>query len=232
MTADDRVREILSVQAGRSGLDVADASFFSPKEFQATWKLKGNSVSVKISDYLSDAPDAVLSEFASALFDMVGGRKPTYGGRYMEWVTSDDFINDKRKTYLRRSKNLKVDHVGAEKDLASSLDRLLESGLVLPSDIENSVFTWTSRPNIRRVGYCSPMMRVVAVSSALDDPAVPDEVADFVVYHEALHLRQGYRPSSRLHDAQFREMERMFPGFNNAESYLRRIGSKRRYHVR
>ncbi|MDR3205933.1 MAG: DUF45 domain-containing protein [Candidatus Methanoplasma sp.] len=231
MTADDRIGEIFSAEAEQSGISITDAAFFSPKEFQAVWRRRGNNVSIKISDYLSDAPDAALSEFACTLLDMVAGRKPTYGGRYMEWVTSDEFINNKRRIYIRRSKNLRGDHIGKEKDLSASLDRLLESGLIAPSDIDNSVFTWTSRPNVRRVGYCSPMMRVVAVSSALDDPAVPDEVADYVVYHETLHLRQGYRPASRAHDAQFREMERRFPGFKNIEAYLRRMGTQRRDHV-
>jgi predicted metal-dependent hydrolase len=70
------------------------------------------------------------------------------------------------------------------------------------------------------------MMRVVAISSALDDDSVPENVVDYVVYHESLHLRQGYRPFRRSHDIQFRTMEKLFPEYGDAEIYLRGLADK------
>ena len=75
------------------------------------------------------------------------------------------------------------------------------------------------------MGFCSTMFRVVGISSRLDSDDVPDFVRDYVVYHECLHLRQGYRPDRRVHDAQFRSWERMFPRWREAESVLRGLGS-------
>jgi hypothetical protein len=223
---DEHLKEVFSARAFSDGLTVSDAWFFSPKEFQASWRLKGREIEIFLSDYLIDAPDTVISDFAGALFSIVKKRTPTYGDQFMDWVTSDPFINDKRRIYMRRSKNLSGSSMGRNKEISDSVDRLLDSGLLLPSDIDNSIFTWTSRPNVRKVGYCSPMMRVVAISSALDDDSVPDKIVDYVVYHESLHLRQGYRPFKRSHDTQFRNMEKLFPEYADAEKYLKGLADK------
>jgi len=67
------------------------------------------------------------------------------------------------------------------------------------------------------------MMRVVGVSSILDDISVPEFVLDYVVYHESLHLAQGYRPGQKVHDRAFKENERRFPKHEEAEKYLKNI---------
>ena len=54
----------------------------------------------------------------------------------------------------------------------------------------------------------------------MDGPDVPDFVRDYVVYHECLHLRQGYRPGNRTHDSQFRAWEHSFPRWEEAERIL------------
>lgn len=224
MTEQDEHLRSIALPIGRSfGFDDVNALFKKKKEFQFAWRIKNNCIEIYISDYLQDAPDAVLYDLIETIFTHVKGKRPVFSKEYMDWVTSDDFINKQRAIYLKRSKNLTRSHVGNVRDLVDSAQRLLDSGLVHPSDIDNSMFTWTSRPNYRRVGYCSPMMRVVAISSALDCNNVPENVLDFVVYHEILHLRQGYRPFVRSHDREFRSQERSFPGYEEAEAFLKKL---------
>ncbi|MCL1978633.1 MAG: hypothetical protein FWG60_00515 [Methanomassiliicoccaceae archaeon] len=222
-----RLFEIVSPIVSDHGLELRSASFFGPKEFQASWKRSGDCIDVKISDYLSDAPDEVVRDFSGTVIRTIVNRRPTYGRTYLEWVTSDEYICSKRKIYLRRSRNLTGSPEGNERTLIDSLDRLLDSGLLDPAGIDNSFFSWTRTPNMRKIGYCSPMMRVVGVSSALDDVSVPEFVLDYVVYHESLHLAQGYRPGQRAHDKRFRADERRYPEYEKAEGYLRslRMGS-------
>ena len=65
---------------------------------------------------------------------------------------------------------------------------------------------------------------IVAISSIFDDPKVPEELLDYVVFHECLHLRQGYRPFNRRpHDAEFQRQERMFPRYEEMESQLKSL---------
>jgi len=219
----ERLFDLLLPMVSGHGLELRTASFICPREFQAKWKMSGNSVDIMISDYLIDAPDPALEDFLKAVVQTINNKKPIYGKAFLDWARSDEYINGKRKIYLKRSRNLKGTPEGNERDIIGSLDRLLDSGLLVPESIDNSFFSWTKTPNIRKLGYCSPMMRVVAVSSALDSSTVPEFVLDFVVYHEALHLAQGYRPGQRVHDRTFKEDERKFPRYAEAERYLKGI---------
>lgn len=219
----ERLFDIASPIVKTAGYELISSSFYKPKEFQASWKRKGNVVDLKVSDYLIDAPDDVLESFIETVIQTVQGKKPVYERTYLDWVTSDDFINEKRKIYVRRSKNLTRTTTGDHKDLLDSLDRLLDAGLLTSEHIDNSFFSWTRSLNTRKVGFCSPMMRVVGISSIMDDPTVPDLVLDYVVYHESLHLEQGYQPGKRAHDSAFRQKERRFPRYDEAENYLKRL---------
>ncbi|MDR0309877.1 MAG: hypothetical protein LBH88_03885 [Candidatus Methanoplasma sp.] len=221
MTKNDKgLFDLISPVASDHGLVLREASFIRPKEFQAKWRRSGDRVDIMISDYLADAPDNVVSDLSGTVVQTIIGGRPKYGSTYLDWVRSDGFINSKRKVYLKRSKNLKGTPEGKERDLVGSLDRLLDSSLLSPENIDNSLFSWTKTPNIRKVGFCSPMMRVVGISSVLDDISVPEFILDYVVYHESLHLAQGYRPGERAHDHRFRREERKFPRYEEAERYL------------
>ncbi|MCL2032502.1 MAG: hypothetical protein FWG96_04465 [Methanomassiliicoccaceae archaeon] len=223
---DERLFKIVSPIVSEHGLELKAASFYGRKEFQAFWKRTGDSVDVMVSDYLIDAPDGVIEDFSRTVVQTITDKRPAYGGTYLDWVRSDEYINSKRKIYLRRSRNLTGSPEGNERDLIGSLDRLLDSGLLEPDSIDNSFFSWTKTPNVTKMGFCSPMMRVVGVSSALDDISVPEFVLDYVVYHESLHLAQGYRPGRRAHDQNFRNKERKYPKYKEAESYLKSIRTR------
>ena len=141
---------------------------------------------------------------------------------FKEYVDRDAFILAKRPIYIHRSRNLLCTEVGEHRTLTDSLDRLLESGLLVPLDIENSYFSWTKRPATRRVGFCNRLMRVVGISKVLDSPDIPEWVLDYVVYHESLHLRQRYTHGA-AHDAEFRKWEHTYPRWVEAEDFLRRL---------
>ena len=218
---DRELTALIEPVAAKYDCNNIEACFKTFKEFCLSWRFNGNKTTLYISDYLIDAPDHVIENCVDTLFKVIKKKDHEYDDNYMAWVTSDSFINSKRKIYLKRSKNLTRSDIGKTRLISDSVQRLLEQDLLVPSDIDNSIFTWTSRPSYRKVGYCSPMMRVVAISSALDREEIPNYVLDYVVYHESLHLRQGYRPFRRSHDTQFRKMERLFPQYKEAEAYLK-----------
>jgi len=223
---DRELTALIEPIAAKYNCNNIEACFKTFKEFCLSWRFNGNKTTLYISDYLIDAPDDIIENCVDTLFKVIKKKDHEYDENYMVWVTSDSFINSKRKIYLKRSKNLTRSDIGKTRLISDSVQRLLEQDLLVPSDIDNSIFTWTSRPSYRKVGYCSPMMRVVAISSALDSEEVPNYVVDYVVYHESLHLRQGYRPFRRSHDTQFRKMERLFPQYKEAEAYLKDLKNR------
>ena len=203
----------------------ATGDFVARKEFGYSWKVYGSAIEMHVSDYLLGAPDQVLYDFCDMVCRRARGQRCTEPPSYLDHVRSDSFIVDHRPTYIGRSRNLARTGCGETAYLHDSVQRLLDSGLLEDGDVSNSYISWTLRDNVRRVGFCSTMFRVVGISSRLDSDDIPDFVRDYVVYHECLHLRQGYRPSKRVHDSQFRSWERLHPRWRDAESVLRKLGS-------
>jgi hypothetical protein len=128
--------------------------------------------------------------------------------------------------YLRRSQNLAYSDEGTTYDLGESYERL--KGLGLVRDHDGLFLTWTKRPNHQRVGYCSALMRVIAISSVMDSARVPELVTDYVLYHELLHMEDGLSFSNRHHGPGFRQRERRFPGWEEAERTLRTLAKDQR----
>ena len=204
-----------------------EAEFIRRKDFCYAWRIQNRQARIQISDYLQGAPEDVLVDFGEMVVVRGLKRKWTIPDSFKSFVDSEEFIVSRRPTFIQRSRNLMRTDMGEHSFIPDSVQRLLDSGLLLPSDIENSWFSWTRRDNFRRLGFCSTLFRVVGISSILDSPDIPDDLLDYVVYHECLHLRQGYRPDRRSHDAEFRAWEHAYPGWKGCEDRLRRLRDDR-----
>ena len=198
--------------------------FAARKDMSFAWSIRGKTLNLTLSDYLADAPPEVVEDFMRGALMRIKGMKPVFGKAYIDHVTSDAFILSKRPVYMRRSRNILSDGHGEVRSLYDSVQRLMDAGLVFDSDIENTVFVWTKKPTYTRLGYCSTMMRMVAVSRALDSERYEERVLDYVVYHEIIHLRLGYRPfDNNPHDSRFRRYERQFPDFSEVSALADKI---------
>ena len=213
-------------RAGRAyGYERVSASFFPFKDFKACWQRTANTADFQVTDYLECADGQIIDEFAENLFKRIRSKKvELYNERMKEWFQSRQFLDTNRPVYLRRSRNLAYRSHGSRYELLESFERLKDQGLV--PDVPNTYITWTRGPNRARLGDCSILMRVIAISSALDDDRIPEYVPEYVLYHELLHLRNGLR-SGRYHDKQFKDMERIHPRHREAEDWLKRVAAKK-----
>lgn len=180
---------------------------------------------MELSDYLQDAPDAVLRDTCKSIVAWSRGRKYTTPESLYKYVRTPEFIVSCRPKYLKRCRSLMQTQQGRSKNLIDSVERLMDAGLVYEDDIRNSYYTWAEHMAKYRFGQCNQTFRVVTVNPVLDDDRVPDEILDYVVYHETLHLRQDTSKLRRPHNAQFRSWEHQFPDYDKAEQYLRNIYS-------
>ena len=211
----------------RYGFDRVDAEFHPFKEFKTTWQRCGTSAEFKVTDYLATASPEILEEFAHCLFMRIQQRKgEVYTAPIRNWLQSSAFIERNQPIYLRRSRNLLCTPRGAHYDLRELLESLRDQGLV--KDGHSAFISWTDRPNRFRMGYCSILMKVVAISSILDSLEIPEFVAEYVLYHEMLHLEKGMDSMRSQHNAEFRRMERKHPRSREAEEWLRRIAREAR----
>jgi hypothetical protein len=65
------------------------------------------------------------------------------------------------------------------------------------------------------------------ISITLDGPQIPAYLLDFVMYHELLHKDLGFRESNGrryAHTRNFREKERRFRFYSEAQDFLRQLG--------
>jgi len=68
----------------------------------------------------------------------------------------------------------------------------------------------------RKFGHYEPVRDTVMLSMSLDDPAVPDQVVDYVIYHELLHKSHGAKLTNGRRMARasaFRKEEQSFKGY-------------------
>jgi len=204
------------------GYDSVSAEIVEFKEFKLKWRRSCGWIEFEVSDYLKNAPQNVIEGVARTIFSRISGSSSReYPKNMEEWLTNDEFVKANRSTYLRRSRNLTGSAEGRCRDLTESYNRLVEQNLVPKMD--DIVFTWTRGANIKRIGYCSVLMRVIAISSVFDTETIPEFVLDFIVYHEMLHMTRGFDPLGKLHDAEFQADERKYPMKAESEEWLRRL---------
>ena len=206
----------------RFGFTGVAASYYPFKEFKTTWQRIGSEATFKVTDYLQGASDGVIQDFAGCLFTRIQRqRREVYTPAVRDYLRSDEFVRANQEKYLRRSRNLTLSPFGSVYDLEVLLNSLRRKGLV--EDGEGTFLSWTDRPNRFRMGYCSVLMKVVAISSALDRKDVPDYAAEYVLYHEMLHLKMGTDSLRSYHDADFKREERQYPRWREAENWLKKV---------
>ncbi|NLI73343.1 MAG: M48 family metallopeptidase [Euryarchaeota archaeon] len=218
-----KLEEAFNSIGKKSGFVDIVARFAPYKEFKNTWKYSNKSIQFNISDYMKGASYEVLEDLAISLYSKLSenSRKTIYTPTLLSWLKSKEFIEQNQALYLHRSRNLSLDHQGEVYDLQDAYISLKDQGFV--DDCPDAVLNWTIRNNRRRVGYCSILMQVVAISSILDSIAVPPYVSEYVLYHELLHLQDGFRPDRRYHNPDFRRRERLYPHWKESEEWLRRL---------
>jgi len=216
------LRETFAKVGAGYGFETVNAQYVAFKDFKVRWQRSYKWADFQVSDYLADASANVIEGLARSLFRrIVGEDEDGYSQELCDWVTSPQFYEIKQQVFLRRSRNLVRSPVGEYKSLRAAYDRLIGMGLV--QEDPTVCLTWTKETNVRKVGHCSVLMRVVSVSRALDADQVPDFLLDYCLYHELCHLLLGFDPTGVRHGQEFADLEAKYPRQREAEDWLRKL---------
>jgi hypothetical protein len=82
---------------------------------------------------------------------------------------------------------------------------------------------WRAWLSSTRFGFARPAAHLVVLDARLDDPAVPEFVAECVLFHELLHLVHGSERRGgrrRVHTPAFRRDEQRHPRWADAETWV------------
>ncbi len=183
---------------------------------------------VRMADLLEGAPAPVHEALAFILVSKLYRKAipEKYNRRYRLFLNRADV---RRKTLLLRQIRGRKPLSGAQgrcynlEELFEDLNRRYFDGLLARPQLG-----WSPRPSRTLLGHFDAAHNAIVISQLLDRPATPRFVADYIVYHEMLHLRhpvehRGDRNS--IHTRAFREAERAFPRLKEARQWLRKLGS-------
>ena len=219
---EQQLTNAFSTAGKEHGYDNVSAEYSAFKEFKVKWRRSCGWAEFEVSDYMNDAPQAVLNGVAETIFSRISRQtRKGYPKEMLEWLASDEFVKRKQPIYLARARNLTRTPIGEHLDLRDSYQRLVDMGLVTKDN--DIVITWTKQPNVKRVGYCSVLMKVIAISSVFDTKEIPAFVTDYILYHELIHLNKGFDPFGERHGIDFQALEQMYPKHSEAEEWLKRL---------
>lgn len=114
---------------------------------------------------------------------------------------------------------------GLHYDLGEIFERV--NGAYFDGGVARPVLVWSRGASRRTFGRYEPAPDRVTLSRALDCADIPAFVVDFVMYHELLHKRLGVGVANgrqRAHTRAFREAERKFARYEEAQGFLRLLG--------
>lgn len=118
---------------------------------------------------------------------------------------------------------------GIAHDLAASFERVNRQ--YFDGRIPRPDLTWSRTLTGRKFGHYDFVHDRVCISSTLDSPDVPEFVVDHVMHHELLHKKLGLRfqrGRQHAHTPEFRNEERQFARYEEADAFLNRLSANLR----
>ncbi len=218
----EEMHQIFSRVGKKHGYDSVTAEFSAFKDFKAFWERGYKFIDFQISDYLMDAPAEAVESLAERIYSSIEGKEQPYSDAMKEWALSDEFITKERPIYLKRSRNLRKDGKGDFRDLNSCLLRLKDKELI---DLDENVFlSWTREELNSRTGYCSALMKTIAISSYFDKAEVPNHVLDYIVYYHYLIMKEARSTFGGRMTKTYIEELKKYPFYQDAERYISEAG--------
>ena len=220
----ERLNEIFQCAGSKYGFEEVTAEFVPFRSFNIRWRRTDKCADFKVTDYLEDAPEEVLTELAEGLF---GRMHDDTSGLLIEItnkISSHEFSECKQPIYLGRTTGITKNPQGRSKNLNDSISRLKEQHLITDEDTMGIFLTWLKGGNAGNVGNSSVLMRAVIISDALDSDTVPDIVLDYAVYCELCLIKIGFYSDKKILNEMFAGLENKFDRKDESKEWLKQMG--------
>jgi len=94
------------------------------------------------------------------------------------------------------------------------------------SRLPEPILGWSKYKAYARLGFYDRERNLLVISRIFDSKKTPQEVVEFLMYHEMLHIylpaQKGRGSRRRVHTAEFNRLERSFPGYENIKRWIER----------
>ncbi|HSR68531.1 MAG TPA: SprT-like domain-containing protein [Acidobacteriota bacterium] len=198
--------------------------FYPYANLHHTIRLRGQTVYLRLSDILCDAPEPVLSAIAVILLYKLMRRQPPAAERrlYARFVAREETRERCRRVRRKRGRKHLTAEQGRHFDLRSLCEDL--NRRYFDGHLTIKRLSWSRRRNRRVLGHYDYAHNTIVIDRRLDHPRVPAYVVEFVIYHEMLHALFGERFQGGrrfVHHADFRRAERQFHDYQRAQDFIR-----------
>ena len=86
--------------------------------------------------------------------------------------------------------------------------------------------SWSPGKSRNTLGHFDPAHNAIIISRVFDEPKIPRFLAEYIVYHEMLHLKfpvEYNRRRRRVHTTEFQQSEREFPHYAEAVELIKQL---------
>ncbi|MEP7336583.1 MAG: hypothetical protein ABI977_02370 [Acidobacteriota bacterium] len=184
-----------------------------------------NAVVLKVNEGFLNADQPV---WRALIHTSLSQRNPAHDQVIQEFTLTDDFSETlfELESFAAAPALPARGHVH---DLDESFARV--NAAYFHGQFAKPTLTWNRTLTARKFGHYQLSRDTVMLSVSLDDARVPAYVVDFVMYHELLHKKHGSMivNGRRLsHSPAFREDERQFTEYSQAEERLKEVALRQR----
>jgi len=195
----------------------------------STIRIHGDVIELKITDLLAEAPSPILEALAVILLSKLF-RKPIpahYNEQYRRYLNRHEMRQEITEIRQARGRKLIDPPAGQTYDLGDLFDAM--NAQFFAGAMARPTLGWSRQASRTILGHCDAAHNTIVLSRILDQPQVPRFVAEYVMYHEMLHLVHPVesRGSKRsIHPPVFREAEKLFPRIQEAKAVIRQLCSR------
>jgi len=192
------------------------AQFYPYRSLRHTIEWNHKYIYLKISKYLTDAPENILEDLAIILLAKLYKIKPdkSIKDSYRDYT---ELIKDnipKRKKTIPKGYDAQGIYYNLEY-IFNNFERKLSVKFL----------GWSKNNSYTRLGYYDRERDLLVISKVFDSKKVPQNVVEYLMYHEMLHI---FIPTTtingrrRIHSSEFRKLERNFPEYSKIQKWIKK----------
>jgi hypothetical protein len=213
------------------GIPVIDVRFYPYAGLRHTIRVRSGQVYVRLSDLIKDCPPEVMRSLAFVLVARLLGKKvPAVHERvYRDYTLTPDVMRSSDIARRHRGRKMISSAQGSAYDLEKMFSKL--NRRYFDSSLEKPTLTWSQRKTRSILGHHDRVYETITISKSLDSAQVPDWFVEFILYHEMLHIKHAARMINGrryYHTSAFRQDERRFARYDEAQRWLEQVARQRR----
>jgi len=197
------------------------AQFYPYRSLRHTIEWNHKYIHLKISKYLTDAPENILEDLAIILLAKLYKIKPdkSIKDSYRDYTESIKDNIPKRKKSIPKGYNPQ----GKYYNLRDTFNKLnLE---YFENKLSVKYLGWSKSKSYTRLGYYDKERNLLVISKIFDSKKAPQKIIEYLMYHEMLHV---FIPTTtlngrrRIHPPEFRKLERNFPDYHQIQNWIKK----------